>query len=319
MRLKFGEPCPECGTEIVRITRETLNGLPDYSVERFNTISKAQKNGKRKFIPVCPYCDAYSLGIEGGFEAPFILKDGRVTNIFEIGDPLWHGEKPFRSEEFKTMKTERETEIADDAKTSAKIIQFPKYTPPEIDWDEVEEIRTSRYPDLPIEVIDVFQKMMASKPNSKNVVNENYYWEIHSYSDDIYPPDPIPIIPGKASTIWLMDLLDRFGGTVDYGGLNCTVERNEIRYPVFSIQRVSEEQHSGMDDCLKDYDFYVENSYWRVFSKELREYNIVVLFARDLSDETRIFQGMFDDDTFQVLKDRLLEGKQAWDEILLIG
>ena len=318
MRLKFGEPCPKCGTEVVRISRETLNELPEYLYERLKTISKAQKNGKRKFIPVCPRCDAYSLGIEFKPGASLILKDGREVYLDDILDMLWLTEGPFRSQNFKTKANSKISEKAAKEEDDTKIIPFPKYTPPEIDWDEIEEIRNSRYPKLPVEAIQVLKQMMASRPNSPDATNGNYYFEIHSYSNDIYPPESIPIIPGKASTIWIMDLLDRYGGTIDYGHFNCKVERDEVRHPVFSIQEISEEQFSGMNDCLEDYEYYADNKYWRVFSKDLSNFNLAILFAKDLSDEARIFQGMFDNDTFHILWERLIEGKQTWDEILLI-
>jgi len=98
--------------------------------------------------------------------------------------------------------------------------------------------------------------------------------------------------------------------------LNCTIEREESKYPVFMIQRISQEQFWGMDDCLQEYECLLQNKYWRMFSKNISEFNMVMLFAEDLTDESRIFMGLFDAHTFAILKERLSERKQPWDEIL---
>lgn len=196
----------------------------------------------------------------------------------------------------------------------ATVIPFPHYTVPDIDWNEIEEIRVARYPDVSPEIMAILKGLMEATPNS----SEYYEFEIESYSNDIYPPDPIPMIPGKASAIWVMDLLDRFGGTVSYNDLSYTIERDKIRHPVFLIRQLSEEQFSAMNDCLEEYEYMAQNAYWKIFSKYSNELKLVVLFFKDLADETRIFQGTFDTDTFHILQERIEEGRQPWDEILQI-
>ena len=309
-RVRFGEPCPKCGTEVVKIARDTLDEMKTLT-KKFNTVSKAYLYGKQAFIPVCPECDSYALGIEFKAGFPFILKNGQESDISQIEHLLWQPEKRFRSEDLENIVENSEPDGTD----SAKIIPFPHYSVPQIDWDEIEAIRNERYPNLPPEIMEVLKPSMESTPDSADSVN----FQITGDTDDMYPPNPIPLYPGKACAIWMMDLLDRFGGTVSYNDLSCTIEREESKYPVFVIQRISLEQFWGIDDCLQEYEHLMQNKYWRIFSKDISEFNLVMLFAKDLTDETRIFQGLFDAYTFAILKEGLSEGKQPWDEILQLA
>jgi len=238
------------------------------------------------------------------------LENGQETRILQIADKLRQPGKRLRSNNLKVVKSGSEASDSD----GAAVIPFPQYTVPHIDWDEIETIRKEWYPDLPAEIIDVLKPMMASTPDD----TATYEFQFSSGSDDPYPPDPVPLIPGKACAIWMMDLMDRYGGIVTYSGLSCAVEREEIKHPVYMIQPISREQFSGINDCLQEYEFMTQNTYWRVFSKYLSEYQLVILFAKDRINKDRIFKAMLDINTFAVLQERLLESKEPWDEILLI-
>jgi hypothetical protein len=306
-RMTFGGPCPECGAEVVRIKRETLNQMMEMFGASVRSVSTGQINGKRACIPICPQCDAYALGIEIDTGFPFTLKNGEACNIHRIADMLWQPE-PFRSENL----AKAQPDSADGGR--AKVIPFPVYTVPFIDWEEIEQIRAERYPDLPAQILEVLEPLMASTPSDGTACD----LEVEAFSDDPYPPQPIPMIPGKAGAMWLMDLLDRFGGQVTYGDLTCAVERQDPKFPVFQVGPLSRGQFAGIDDCLQAYDFMIEDSRWRIFAKYLSDVGLVVLFAKDLTDADRIFQGMFDRNTFEIVKERLCEGKQSWTEILLL-
>ncbi len=278
---------------------------------KFHSVSKSRIAGKQAYIPICPECDAYALGIEFETGFPFILKNGQESEIQQIADMLWQPDKPFRSKNLENIKSDSEADVA----RNSSIIPFPRYSVPTIDWDEIERIRVERYPELPPEIIEVLKPLMASTPAS----SDRYSFQINSDSDEMYPPDPIPLIPGKACAIWMMDLVDRFGGTVSYNDLSCTFEREKSKLPVYLIQRITNEQFSAINDCLLEYEFMIQNKHWRIISKNITGFELVMLFAEDLTDESRIFMGLFDPHTFEILKERLSEGKQFWDEILLIN
>ena len=258
----------------------------------------------------------YELCEEGVLLARFLERaenpseNGQETRIQQLADMLRHPGKRPRSKNLRVVKSGSQASDSD----GAVVIPFPHYTVPHIDWDEIETIRKEWYPDLPADIIDVLKPMMASTPDN----TDHYEFQFSTDSDDLYPPDPVPLIPGKACVIWMMDLMDRYGGVVTYSGLSCAVEREDIKHPVYLVQPISRQQFSGINDCLKEYEFMTENTYWRVFSKYLSEYQLIILFAEDLMDSDRIFQVMLDMNTFTILQARLQEGKQPWDEILLI-
>lgn len=107
-RMKFGAPCPRCGNEVVKIKRETLNHIIDFLSPAFHSVSDRQINGKQKYIPICPSCDVYALGIELSKGFPFILINGQESEIHQIADLLWQPGKPFRSKNIEITNFESE-------------------------------------------------------------------------------------------------------------------------------------------------------------------------------------------------------------------
>jgi hypothetical protein len=205
-----------------------------------------------------------------------------------------------------------------EADPKAKIISFPLYQPPAINWDEIGALRKRRYPDLPALTIDVIRAFMTSTPRCKEIRSRDYYFSIEYSSADCYPPDPIPMIPGKACSVWMMDLLDRFGGVIAYGNLRATIKRKKIRYPVFQVERISNAQFVGLNDCIEPYDSFLKTRRWKIVSKTLKPHNLVLLFARDLADDHRMFKAIFDADTFAIVRERILEGKERLEDILIV-
>jgi hypothetical protein len=205
-----------------------------------------------------------------------------------------------------------------EAGPQAKVISFPVYQPPAIDWDEIGTLRKRRYPDLPAQTIDVIRAFMTSTPRCKEIRSRDYYFNIEFYTADCYPPDPIPMIPGKACSVWMMDLLDRFGGVIAYGSMRAAIKRKKIRYPVFQVERISNAQFVGLNDCIEPYDSFLKTRRWKIVSKALKPHNLVLLFARDLADDHRMFKAIFDTDTFAIVRERILEGKECLEDILLL-
>ena len=99
-QIKFGEPCLMCETEILKIKRETLQHIIEFLDPKFNSVSQRRIKGKCVYIPICPKCDAYALGIDLMKGFPFIMKNGHESEIQSIATLLWIPDKPFRSKEF---------------------------------------------------------------------------------------------------------------------------------------------------------------------------------------------------------------------------
>jgi hypothetical protein len=110
-QITFGESCPNCESEIVKIKRETLQHIIEFLSPTFHSVSQRRIKGKSPFIPICPECDAYALGIEFSKGFPFIMKNGRESEIQSIVHLLWVTGRPFRSNDIKTanLTSDRDT------------------------------------------------------------------------------------------------------------------------------------------------------------------------------------------------------------------
>ncbi len=321
MRIKFGEPCPICHTKVIKIDTETLNRIDEALTPQWVTVSPDQLQVKFSHVPICPVCDAAALKMACIEGHPLISESGRETQIKQAVDSVCVAHHAIRSEHVKSIesaKLEMQCAPLDDALPQAKILSFPVYRIPEIDWDEVGQIRKRRYPDLPVEIIDVIRATMTSTPRCKEIRSRDYCFNFDCCSADRYPPEPVPMIPGKACSVWMMDLLDRYGGQVAYGDMRVVVTRKKIRYPVFQVEPVSAEQFVGFNDCIEPYDSFIKTRRWKILTKALEPHNLVLLFARDLENEHRMFKGTFDANTHAIVRDRILEGNECLEDILLI-
>jgi hypothetical protein len=321
MKMKFGESCPLCNTKVIKIDREALNRIAHAPAPTLISVSEDQLRGKFSHVPICPQCDAEALATAFLAGHPLISKRGLENQIKQIVDRVSAPHHPMRSEPVQSIEPIRaaiHTAPLHEADPQAKIISFPIYQPPAINWDDIGTLRKRRYPNLPAQTIDVIRAFMTSTPRCKEIRSRDYYFNIEFYSADAYPPDPIPMIPGKACSVWMMDLLDRFGGVIGYGNLRAAVKREKIRYPVFQVERISNAQFVGLNDCIEPYDSFLKTRRWKIISKALKPHNLVLLFARDLIDDHRIFKGTFDADTFAIVRERILEGKECLEDILLV-
>src|SRR5512136_270632 len=117
----------------------------------------------------------------------------------------------------------------------SKIIPFPAQVKPSpIDWKELEVVRELQFPKIHKKALVIIQRIWEEKGT------EESYFLIHDTSDG-YPPDPITITPCKNDVVWVLDLLDRFGGELCHGSLKCTIRRSRKRPPLFFIQKITEE------------------------------------------------------------------------------
>ena len=124
---------------------------------------------------------------------------------------------------------------------------------------------------------------------------------------------------GKGCAIWIIDLLDRFGGVISYGEHTCCVERNEIKKPVFIIDKIGSEQFEAINELFNEYEFYIKNKIWKIIAKQMPEYGIVMLFIINRPNKNAIYQGVLDENTFLAIKERLVDGRQAWNDIFQLG
>jgi hypothetical protein len=74
--------CDKCGTALVGIDSDTVAKIAREINPVFKSLKKMDKNN----FQICPRCDAYALGIEMQEGFPFILPNGSIKTIHEIGD-----------------------------------------------------------------------------------------------------------------------------------------------------------------------------------------------------------------------------------------
>ena len=88
-KLKAGDKCPECEFEMVEITRDTYKQIMDVMKPRIYSIPNSIQKSESATLPICPKCDAYSLGIDSLEGFPFKDKEGNEKTIHDIKDGLW--------------------------------------------------------------------------------------------------------------------------------------------------------------------------------------------------------------------------------------
>jgi hypothetical protein len=75
------------------------------------------------------------------------------------------------------------------------------------------------------------------------------YFEVQDFEGD-YPPDPIPLAPIQGDALWILDLLDRYGGEVRSGNQQCIVKRKKKRPALFLVQPISRSTREALFDVL---------------------------------------------------------------------
>ena len=68
-----------------------------------------------------------------------------------------------------------------------------------------------------MELLDQYERLeMALKPSDLLADDTSGYFVIHDTGDG-YPPDPTDIVPRTSDMVWLLEILDRFGGELAHG------------------------------------------------------------------------------------------------------
>jgi hypothetical protein len=141
------------------------------------------------------------------------------------------------------------------------LIHLPKESWPQIDWQEIEAIRKAEYPRIPKKALAIIQLMFENP-------GDDSYFDIQDFEDG-YPPDPVPIRPTAGDAVWLMDLLDRFGGEVRFGNRKCVIKRKKRRPAVFLIQPISLTMREALVDSIGPlFEHYLASKSWVIWGKK---------------------------------------------------
>ena len=81
--LQIGDRCPECGFEMVGISRDTLRAMQRLRPRIRSVLGDVLKQDLDRYS-ICPNCDAYALGQELVSGFPFSYKDGRTATVQDL-------------------------------------------------------------------------------------------------------------------------------------------------------------------------------------------------------------------------------------------
>jgi hypothetical protein len=123
-----------------------------------------------------------------------------------------------------------------------------------------------------------------------------------------YPPIPVCFTPRRSEILWMLDLLDRFGGELAYGRLRCHIRRRKKRLPVFVVKEVSQGTAQALNTVYQhQYETYVESGKWLILGKDFQELDLVGINIK--KEESRVrYIGFFDRGTAETLFSRMAEG-----------
>ena len=191
----------------------------------------------------------------------------------------------------------------------ATVVDFPRpKTLPPLDWGRLEVERQDRFPKVPRTALKVLKKIiqakgMPSKDGSDPIL-------IFDIPDDCYeyPPIPVRFSSRRSEILWLLDLLDQFGGELAYGKLKCHIRRRKKRLPVFVVKEVSDGAAQALNAVYHhQYEHYVKSSEWLILGKDIPEMDLMGLIIRKEESLVR-YIGFLDRRTADILFSRMAEG-----------
>ena len=192
----------------------------------------------------------------------------------------------------------------------AKVVDFPrpKKTLPPLDWERLEVERQERFPKVPRTALKILKKVIqAQGMPSKDGNDPVLIFDIPDESYD-YPAIPVCFTPRKSEILWVLDLLDRFGGELAYGKLRCCIRRRKKRLPVFVVKEVSEGTAQAFNAVYHhQYEHYVKFSKWLILGKDFPELDLIGLIIRKEESLVR-YIGFLDRGTADILFSRMAEG-----------
>jgi hypothetical protein len=170
-----------------------------------------------------------------------------------------------------------------------------------IDWDRVEMIREAEYPRIPKKIVAMIRKMFEGPKNADS------YFEIHALNLD-YPPDPIPVAPVQGDALWLIDLLDRFGGVLQSEKQTCMIKRKKKRPALFILLPISPGTHEAVRAVIgPEYEHFLRSSKWTILGREVTP-KLMFFLITSRVNEGQAYLGIFDRQTAFVLFERMETG-----------
>lgn len=179
---------------------------------------------------------------------------------------------------------------------AAKIIPFPvkKHTnpPPCIDWENVELKRSNYFPHVPKVATLILRYILEAKPDSRKWRNGEWLVALGDLSSEEPRPRYPLAVTDDSDVIEILDRLERFGGQLAWGRLECHLTRNEKRPQLKLLHQISNPaQRAFMSSMGSHFDHRVESSQWRVLGKELCGLNLLVFL---IEKDEHHYLGLYD-------------------------
>ena len=191
----------------------------------------------------------------------------------------------------------------------ATVVDFPRpRTLPPLDWEKLELERQKRFPKMPKTALKILKKITQAEGRPSKDGSEPIL--IFDIPDDCYEYPPIPACFSslRSEIVWVLDLLDRFGGELAYGKLRCCIRRKKKRLPVFIVKEVSEGTSQALGAVYQhQYEHYYKSDEWMILGKDMPELDLMGLIIRKEEGMMR-YIGFFDKGTAEILYSRLGEG-----------
>jgi hypothetical protein len=170
------------------------------------------------------------------------------------------------------------------------VLSFPTWqmNKAAIDWDALEVERLRSFSRVPKKAVRILRKMLEQKPHAGGFV------EIDLKSGN-YPPNPLFTPRTQKGIIWVLDLLDRFGGELGYGNQRCKVRRSKKKLPVFIVVEISKETYVALLSALgNEFEHFVQSRTWQMLGKDLPEVDLMVVLITGREDNGACYLGVFD-------------------------
>lgn len=191
----------------------------------------------------------------------------------------------------------------------ATVVDFPRpRTLPPLDWEKLERERRDRFPKVPKTALDILRKMVETEGRPSKYGGDPVL--IFDIPDDCYdyPPVPVCFTSRRSEILWVLDLLDRFGGELAYGKLRCCICRKKKRLPVFIVKEVSLGTAQALGAvCQHQYEHYFKSDEWMILGRDFPELDLVGLIIRKEEGMMR-YVGFLDRGTAEILYSRLGDG-----------
>jgi len=190
------------------------------------------------------------------------------------------------------------------------VMDFPmlkQYEPAPVDWDRIEALRQQQYPQIPVETVEIIRRIRRIETG----VEKRADWSLEiNIENCFYPPHDIECSLNTADIVWIMDLLDRFGGELLCGKMNYKIVRFQARPPAFWINRLDPISFQGIESNSEfRCEHYCEaKTRWRILGKKMPDSDLIMVIIRFLDDEGGRYIGFIDKTTFTLLLDRIEEG-----------